>query len=132
MQNHGDDIAEGERPDIGKLLQRLRREASAWAEAEVNLARVELADLKMQALKAAGLVTVGFGAIVCAMLALTQAAITALAPHVSGPGLAGLAVAAALVLVAVACGIAARRTMSWRSESMLFAWLRLRPRDGRS
>lgn len=132
MQNHSDDIAADERPDIGRLLQRLRRDAHAWAEAEVALARIELADLKMQALKAAGLAALGLGAMACAMFALTEASIAALAPHVSGAGLAGLIVAVALVLLAAACGIAARRAVSWRSESMVFGWLRSRPHDGRS
>lgn len=131
MQNSSDDTS-GERPLIGHLFEHLARDGRAWAEAEVKLARLELAELKSQALKAAGLAAIGLGSLLCGLLALTQAAITALSAHVPAPGLAGLIVATGLALCALACGLAAWRTIAWRTESVFFRWLGSSQHHGRS
>lgn len=129
MQNHGDHIAAGKRPDFGQLFERLTTQGREWAEAEVSLARLELAELKSQALKAAGLAAIALGALICVMIALMQAGIAALLPHVPAPGLAGLIVAIVFALIAAGCGIAAWTAVSWRTESVFFRWLGSHPHD---
>lgn len=130
MLKHSDDVDAGDRPDIGRLLERLARESREWAEAEMTLARIELAELKLQALKAAGLAAIGFAFALCALLALTEAAIDAMSRVVATPFTAALIVAVILALVAIGCGLGARSAMAWRTESLFFRWLGSRPGDG--
>ena len=130
MLNRSNDVDAGDRPDIGRLLERLARESRDWAEAEMTLARLELTELKLQALRAAGFAAIGFAFALCALLALTEAAIDALSRLVATPSAAALMVAVILALAAIACGLGARRTVAWRSESLFLRWLGLRASDG--
>ena len=130
MLNRSNDVDAGDRPDIGRLLERLARESRDWAEAEMTLARLELTELKLQALRAAGFAAIGFAFALCALLALTEAAIDALSRLVATPSAAALMVAVILALAAIACGLGARRTVAWRSESLFLRWLGSRPSDG--
>lgn len=121
MLRHADETRE-DRPEISRLLERLTAESRGWAEAELVLARLELQELKRQAISAAVYAVLGFAAVFAALAALTQAAIALLAPYVDGPGVAALIVAVVLVLLVVACALALRNALSWRTESIFFRW----------
>ena len=122
MLNPHDDSTRGERPEIVRLIERLASEGRAWAEAEVALAQAEIIELKAQAIGAARYLALGAAAIIAALLALTQSVINLLGAYLHGPGVAALLVGFILMLVALGFMRAARRSLSWRAESIFFRW----------
>lgn len=122
MVTHRDESHGSGRPEISALFERLSSDGRDWAEAELALARAELGELRNQAMRAALFAAMGFAAVFCAMSALSQAGIALLTPHVSSEGVAALIVFVALVLLVIASGLALRRSISWRTESIFFRW----------
>lgn len=107
-----DESAEGERPELGRLVDRLAQDAREWAAAEMALARLELAALKAQAIRAALFAGVALAALLTFFIAMTQAAIALLAPHAGGEGVAALVVAVLLGCVFAAASRGGARASS--------------------
>lgn len=123
MLKHSDDTAPADRADLGGLLERFTRDSRDWAEAEARLARLELAGLKAQAMKAALLGGLAGAAILCTMFALMQGLIVVLSSMIGSVAIASLVAALVFAALAGGCAVAARRIVTWRSESILLRWL---------
>lgn len=117
-----DETAEAERPELGRLIDRLGKDAREWAAAELALARVELAELKVRAVRAGIFAAVALAALICFLMAMTVAGIALLAPHAGGAGVAALVVAVLLGCVFTASLLGLRRALAWRRESIFFRW----------
>lgn len=130
MLKHSDEIAEADRPEIRRLLERLSADGRGWAEAELAMARAELSELKGQAIKAVSFAILGFAAVFASLVALSQAGIAFLTPYVDGPGVAALIVGGVLLLLVIISFLVMRGAFSWRTESVFFRWFGRRPAGG--
>jgi len=116
------DAAPDMRPEVLQLVRQARDDASAWATAELALAKIELGDLKAKALKVVVCAVVMLAAMFCALVVLSQAGIALLATYTGSVGVAALIVAGLLIALLVITFVVMRNSLSWQPESAVFRW----------